>query len=102
HRLVVSTHGVGPSSISADAPALFPLPPPTEAEIELLESEWVCSPESPTPSPPPTDILESYQLVRQLGGTLDVSVPMQGPLRIVLRLPVSPPLPLNAPPHTRS
>src|SRR6185295_16303896 len=47
HRLVVSTHGVGPSSISADAPALFPLPPPTEGEIELLESEVKRSPESP-------------------------------------------------------
>ena len=96
HQLVVSTHGVGPSSISADAPALFPLPSPTEAEIELLESEVEWSPESPTTLPPPTDILESYTLVRQLGGTLDVSVPMQGPLRIILRLPVASQLPLEA------
>ncbi|HSS30530.1 MAG TPA: PilZ domain-containing protein, partial [Nitrospiraceae bacterium] len=35
-------------------------------------------------------------LVRQLGGTLDVSVPMQGPLRIILRLPVASQLPLEA------
>jgi PAS domain S-box-containing protein len=99
HRLIVRTHGVGPSSISADAPALFPLPPPTEAEIELLESDVVWTPESPTTSPSSTDLLESYQLVRQLGGTLDVSVPMQGPLRIILRLPVASQLPLEALPQ---
>ena len=94
HRLIVSTRAVGPSSISADAPALFPLAPPTEAEVELLESDVVWSAESPATSPPSTDLLESYQFVRQLGGTLDVSAPMQGPLRVILRLPVAsrPPL----------
>ena len=94
HRLIVSTRAVGPSSFSADAPALFPLAPPTEIEVELLESDMVWSGESPTPSPPSIDLLESYQLVRQLGGTLDLSAPMQGPLRMILRLPVvsSPPL----------
>jgi len=94
HRLILSTRAVGPSSFSADAPALFPLAPPTEIEVELLESDMVWSGESPTPSPPSIDLLESYQLVRQLGGTLDLSAPMQGPLRMILRLPVvsSPPL----------
>ena len=43
HRLIVSTRAVGPSSISADAPALFPLAPPTEVEVELLESDMVWS-----------------------------------------------------------
>ena len=89
HRLIVSTHAVGLSSISADAPALFPLAPPTEVEVELFESDMVWSAASQATSPPSIDLLESYQLVRQLGGTLDLSAPMQGPLRIILRLPVA-------------
>ncbi len=95
HRLIVSTRAVGPSSISADAPALFPLAPPTEVEVELLESDMVWSAESPATSPPSIDLLESYQLVRQLGGALDLSAPMQGPLRMILRLPVASPPPLK-------
>ena len=89
HRLILSTRAVGPSSISADAPALFPLAPPTEVEVELLESDIAWSAESPATSPPSIDLLESYQLVRQLGGSLDLSAPMQGPLRMILRLPVA-------------
>jgi PAS domain S-box-containing protein len=89
HRLIVSTHAVGPSSISADAPTLFPLAPPTEIEVELFESDMVWSAAPQATSPPSIDILESYQLVRQLGGTLDLSAPRQGPLRIILRLPVA-------------
>ena len=89
HRLIVSTRAVGPSSISEDAPALFPLAPPTEIEVELLESDMVWSAASPATSPPSIDLLESYQLVRQLGGALDLSAPMQGPLRMILRLPVA-------------
>lgn len=95
HRLILSTRAVGPSSISADAPALFPLAPPTEVEVELLESNMVWSAESPATSPPSIDLLESYQLVRRLGGTLDLSAPMQGPLRIILHLPVASRLPLE-------
>ena len=94
HRLILSTRAVGPSSISADAPALFPLGQPTEVEVELVESDMVWSAESPATSPPPIDLLESYQIVRQLAGSLDLSAPMQGPLRMILRLPVAsrPPL----------
>ncbi|MGH2361276.1 MAG: PilZ domain-containing protein, partial [bacterium] len=93
HRLIVSTRAVGSSSISADAPALFPLAPPTEVEVQLIESDVVWSAESPATSLPSSDLLELYQLVRQLGGTLDLSAPMQGPLRMILHLPVtSPPL----------
>jgi PAS domain S-box-containing protein len=95
HRLIVSTRAVGPASISADAPALFPLAPPTEVEVELLESDMVWSAESPATSPPSIDLLESYQLIRQLGGTLDLSAPMQGPLHIILRLPVASPAPFE-------
>jgi len=94
HRLILNTRTVGPSSTSTDTPALFPLAPPTEVEVELLESDMVWSAESPATSPPSIDLLESYQLVRQLSGTLDLSAPMQGPLRMILRLPVAscPPL----------
>jgi PAS domain S-box-containing protein len=89
HRLIVSTRAVGTSSISADTPTLFPLSPPTEVEVELLESDMVWPAASRATSPPSIDLLESYQLVRQLNGTLDLSAPMQGPLRIILRLPVA-------------
>ena len=89
HRLIVSTRPVGPSSVSADTPSLFPLSPPSEVEVELLESDVAGSATSPTTLPPPIDLLESYQLVRQLSGTLDLSAPMQGPLRIILRLPIA-------------
>jgi len=89
HRIIVITRAVGSASISAEAPALFALAPPAEVEMELLESDIVWPAESPTPVLPSSDLLESYQLVRRLGGTLDVSAPMQGPLRIILRLPVA-------------
>lgn len=89
HRIIVITRAVGSASISAEAPALFALAPPTEVEMELLESDIVWPAESPTPVLPSSDLLESYQLVRRLGGILDVSAPMQGPLRIILRLPVA-------------
>ncbi len=89
HRLIVSTRAVGAPSISSDTPALFPLSPPTDVEVELLESDILWSPASPTTSPPSIDLFEPYQLARQLGGALDLSAPMQGPFRIILRLPVA-------------
>jgi ubiquinone/menaquinone biosynthesis C-methylase UbiE len=95
HRLTVSTHAVGTSSISEDAPALFPLAPPASVEVELLESDMVWSVASPVTSPPSVDLLASYELVRQLDGTLDLSAPMQGPLRMILRLPVTSNSPLE-------
>jgi PAS domain S-box-containing protein len=95
HQLILRTRAVEHSSISADAPALFPLPPPTEVEVELLESDVDWSAQSPATTPPSNDLLESYQLVRQLGGALDLSAPMQGPLRIILRLPITPRFPLE-------
>ena len=87
HRLIVRTRAVGASSGSTDAPTLFPLASPAEVEVELLESDMVWSPASPATSLPSIDLLESYKLVRQLGGALDFSAPMQGPFRIILRLP---------------
>ncbi|NWF72157.1 MAG: PilZ domain-containing protein [Nitrospirae bacterium] len=104
HQLIVSTRTVGPSSVSADAPSLFPLAPPREVEVELFESDKVWLPASQATPSPSTDLVEAYQLVRQLDGVLDVSAPMQGPLRIVLRLPLvsPPPLEMHPPPHTLS
>jgi len=95
HRLIVSTRAVGTSSISADAPALFPLAPSTEVEVELLESDMGWSAASPVTSPPSIDLIELYKLVRRLDGTLDLSAPMQGPLRMILRLPVASRAPLE-------
>jgi len=95
HRLILSTRAVGPSSISATAPTLFPLAPPTEVEVELLESDMVWSAQSPATSPPSVDLLESYELVHRLDGTMDFSAPMQGPLRMILRLPVASRIPIE-------
>ncbi|MBI3806478.1 MAG: PilZ domain-containing protein, partial [Nitrospirae bacterium] len=89
HRLIVRTRPVGPSFALADTPSLFPLSPPTEVEVELLESDIAGSATASTTSPPPIDLIESYQLVRQLSGTLDLSAPMHGPLRMILRLPIA-------------
>ncbi len=97
HRLIVSTRAVGPSSIAAGAPALFPLGPPTEVEVELLESDMAWSSQSLATLPPSVDLLESYELVRRLDGALDLSAPMQGPFRMILRLPVVPRVPLEMP-----
>jgi len=98
HRLIVGTRAVGSSSTSADAPTLFPLTPPTEIEVELLESDIVWLAASPATLPSSIDLIESYELVRQLNGALDLSAPMQGPFRMILRLPVASQLPLNIPP----
>lgn len=98
HRLIVITRTAGSSSISADAPTLFPLSPPTEIEVELLESDMGWPAASPATSLSPVDLLESYELVRQLHGALDLSAPMQGPFRMLLRLPVAAQLPLDIPP----
>ena len=87
HRLILSTRAGGPSSISVDTPTLFPLDSPREIEVELLESDIVWSAQSPVTSPPSVNLLESYQLARQLGGALDISAPVEGPLRIILHLP---------------
>jgi ubiquinone/menaquinone biosynthesis C-methylase UbiE len=95
HRFILSTRAVGHSSISTDAPTLFPLAPPTEIEVELLESDMVWSATSPAAAPPSVDLLESYELVRRLDGTLDLSAPMQGPFRMILRLPVASRFPLE-------
>lgn len=100
HQLILNTNEVGPPSISSGPPALAP---PTEVEIELLESDVVRSAGSVATSPLPIDLIEAYQLIRQLGGTLDLSAPMQGPLRITVRLAASrprldqPPLPTGVP-----
>jgi PAS domain S-box-containing protein len=97
HQLILNTRAVGPSPISADTLTLFPLAPPTEIEVELLESDMVQSAKSPATSPPPIDLLELYQLIRQLSGTLDISAPMQGPLHISVRLPTASRPPLDQP-----
>ncbi|NOS80631.1 MAG: PAS domain S-box protein [Nitrospira sp.] len=95
HRLIVSARPVGASSISADDPTLFPLAPPTEIEVEMLESDVARSPATPAPITQSADLLESYELAGRLNGALDLSAPMQGPFRLILRLPVASRVPLE-------
>ncbi len=88
--LTITTRGVGlPASVS-EAPALFPLSPPTEVEVEIRESDYTRTTSVPPARTEPVDLLTAYQLVRDLSGTLDITAPVHGPLRMVVRLPVSP------------
>lgn len=87
-RLFMATNAVGPRGTSPSMPALFPLAPPTEVEVVILESDRPGTSDAPTTPLQPANLLECYQLTRQVNGTLDLSAPMEGPLRIVVRLPV--------------
>jgi len=89
-RLTVITHGVGVPSLISETPALFPLSPPTEVEVEIRESDRGQEATVTLEQLESVDLLTAYQLVRDLSGTLDFAAPVHGPLRIVVRLPVSP------------
>ena len=95
HRLIVSVRPVGSSALAAESPTLFPLAPPTEIEVELLESDMVWAPATPAPLPQTAVLLESCALARRLNGAFDLSAPMQGPFRMILRLPVASRFPLE-------
>jgi PAS domain S-box-containing protein len=88
--LMVTTRGVGVPPLLPETPGLFPLSPPTEVEVEIRESERGRTPSVPYKQMEPVDLLTAYQLVRDLSGTLDFTAPVHGPLRILVRLPVSP------------
>src|SRR4029077_1839935 len=60
HRLIVSTRAAGLSPSHAAAPTLSPPSPPTEVEVELLESDLVWSAAPPATPPPSIDLLASY------------------------------------------
>ncbi|BFU96344.1 MAG: conserved protein of unknown function [Nitrospira sp.] len=89
--LSIRTGTVGRTSEGA-GPVLFPLPPPSEIEIECLESETSPTEQLDRASQPDTpDIVDwpvLYGLVSSLSARLDFSLPAIGPLRVVLRLPV--------------
>lgn len=86
HQLILSTSAV-----------THLLAAPSEVEVELLESDVVRTAGFVATSAPPFDLIESYRLIRQLGGTINLSAPMQGPLRITMRLPVAAQPPLRLP-----
>ena len=98
--LVVITRGVGVPSSIPEAPALFPLSPPTEVEVEIRESDHSHRPSVPAAQMESVDLLTAYQLVRDLSGTLDFTAPVHGPVRMIVRLPVSslPPRAIQEPP----
>ncbi len=87
HRLMIRTRPVGPSE-SEDRPALFPMAPPAEVEVEVSESEAPVHGSIPAHTAHrQTDFVELYRLVRLLNGVLDFSVPASGPFRVIARLP---------------
>lgn len=87
--LIVMTRGVGVPSWISETPSLFPLSPPTEVEVEIRESDRGHAPDVSLGQTEVVDLLTIHQLVRDLRGTLDFAAPVDGPLRIVVRLPVS-------------
>jgi len=96
-RLRLTTTGVGLPS--TDAPALFPLSPPTEVEIEIAETDraWEASAVGVGADAP--DLLQLQDLVGPLGGSIDISAPASGPLRLTVRLPMKQDLaPISTPP----
>jgi PAS domain S-box-containing protein len=88
--LMVTTRGVGVPTWLPETPVLFPLSPPTEVEVEIRESDRAQVPSTPPVRMEAVDLLTAYQLVGDLSGTLDLTAPVHGPLRIVVRLPVFP------------
>jgi PAS domain S-box-containing protein len=97
-RLIMRTSGVG-VPIAVETPALFPLTPPSEVEVEVFESDRERPIREMAPfEEEPVDLLELYQLTGQLGGTLDVSAPASGPLHLLVRLPVGLPPPVEQTP----
>lgn len=88
--LVITTRGVGPPASISGTPALFPLAPPSEVDVEIHESDRAYVSRVSPVRAESVDLLTVYHLVRQLGGTLDLAAPVHGPLRMVVRLPVSP------------
>jgi len=91
HSLRIRTAPAGRAA-EGGGPALFPLPPPREIEIECLESEISPVEQLDTASrpdaPDTVDWAALYSLASALGGRLDFSLPAAGPLGAVLRLPV--------------
>jgi PAS domain S-box-containing protein len=108
-RLVVRTSGVGMPS-EMDAPALFPLMPPSAVDVDISESDVeIPQTAEELQETERVDLFDLYRLVSELGGTLDLSAPTAGPLRILVRLPLmtapqaaAPPtsLPVTEPPTT--
>jgi len=89
-RVLIETGGAGFPDQGAGTP-LFPLAPPHEVVITVTETEtecrkaWDAEPRTDT-----TDLPALSQLIRVLGGTMEVFVPASGPLRIVVHLPTNP------------
>jgi len=96
HCLRIRTAPAGRAA-EVSGPSLFPLPSPSEIEIECLESE-VSSVErlrgalQPN-TPNAMDWTALYSLASALSGRLDFTLPAAGPLRAVLRLPTLPDIP---------
>lgn len=101
HRLRLTTTPLGPDGMPLDSsPTLFPPALPTEIELAIEETD-VVSTGPALESQETTDLVETYALVRQLGGRLDFLIPAGQPLSIKSRLPVRPPaeeIPAPVPP----
>ncbi|SLM48825.1 conserved protein of unknown function [Nitrospira japonica] len=98
HSLRIRTAPAGREADAAGA-VLFPLPPPSEIEIECLESDISSVDRVGRALPPDTSNIVDwpglYTLASALNGRLDFSLPASGPLRAVLRLPVIPDTPVT-------
>ncbi len=87
HRLVIKTSPVGLAG-TEDRPLLFPLGPAEEIDVEIGESRESLVAVTPQKADDDAaDLVELYRLVHLLDGTLDISAPASGPIRLLARLP---------------
>ncbi len=96
HQLAVKTSVDTPPEF-ADAPTLFPLTPARQVQVDIIETEQTATAAALPARDSPLDAGELFRLAGELGATLDISAPAQGPLRITVRFPAtsfpSPPQP---------
>lgn len=87
HGLLVYLDGTGLNN--PETPSLFPLSPSSHVEIRVIESDQPTDPsDTDVPSNAP-DLLQLYELIEPLGGSLDISAPAQGPLSFTVKLPLA-------------
>ena len=102
HGLAVKTSVDTPPEFT-DAPTLFPLTQFRQVQVDITETEHTVVATAWPTRDSPLDAAELFQLARELGATLDISAPAQGPFRITVRFPTisfpSPPRP-NVPPES--
>ncbi|HET9846658.1 MAG TPA: PilZ domain-containing protein [Nitrospira sp.] len=88
HGLTVKTSVDTPPEF-ADAPTLFPLTHSRRVQVDIAETEQTIVAAALPTHDSPLDAADLFQLAGELGATLDISAPPQGPFRITVRFPAT-------------